>query len=54
MNPIDFPESNANFGPPPDVTESQVATVRAGFGRHPNQAMIATFLGFSPSHTMPR
>lgn len=32
MNPVDFPESNANFGPPPDVTETQVATVRAYHG----------------------
>ena len=29
MTPVDFPEANCNFGPPPDMSESQVIPIRA-------------------------
>lgn len=29
MSPVDFPEANSNFGPPPDMSESQVVPIRA-------------------------
>lgn len=35
MTPIDFPESNTVFGPPPDFTESQVLPIPAWQGNVP-------------------
>jgi len=29
MTPVDFPEANCNYGPPPDLAESQCHTIRA-------------------------
>ena len=33
MTPVDFPQSNARFGPPDGVAESQVMAIRAFVGR---------------------
>ena len=33
MNPINFPEANARFGPPAGVAESQVMTIHAFAGK---------------------
>lgn len=35
MTPIDFNESNKVFGPPPDMTESQVQRIPAYVGKVP-------------------
>ena len=33
MTPVKFPESNAHFGPPPDLEESQCKTIHAHIGQ---------------------
>jgi hypothetical protein len=33
MSPIDFPESNTRFGPPPDLADSQCQTIHAFIGQ---------------------
>ena len=35
MTPVDFPESNTTFGPPPDLEESQCQTIHAYHGTVP-------------------
>lgn len=32
MRPIDFPEANVTYGPPPDLAESQCGSIRAFAG----------------------
>lgn len=33
MNPVNFPEANTNFGPPPDLVETQCRTIPAYLGQ---------------------
>lgn len=33
MSPVKFPEANAQFGPPPDLDESQCRTIPAYLGK---------------------